>query len=222
MLGDGAYILAEVARLTEIHPARVRSWFKHRPDGAGSGPIFDSDYAPVEGDYAVSFRDLIDVLVAGQFRDRYRVPMRTVRRAYTLLKEELNTEHPFCHCDLYTDGKSIFQYAADRVGDERLTEVVSHQQFFLHIKEKLDHIEYCEITKLARRWKIAEGVVLDPKVGMGKPTIVNTGLTTFVVANQYYANSKDSALVADLYGVSERDVASAVDFEERYGCRHAA
>ena len=222
MLGQGVYKLVEVSRLTELHPNRVRSWFKHRSDSAGRGPIFESDYEPVDGDFAVSFLDLIDVLVAGQFRERYRVPMRIVRRAHTVLQRELYTKHPFCHTDLYTDGRRIFQLAARQLGEEILSDVVSHQQFFLHIKEKLDHIDYSEITKLACRWRVAQGVVVDPLVSMGKPTLENTGITTYVVAQQYYANAEDSALVADLYAISEKAIVDAVDFEKRYGRQHAA
>lgn len=222
MLGQGVYRLAEVSRLTELHPSRVRSWFKERSDRRGYGPVFESDYQPVNGDFAVSFHDLIDVLVAGEFRDRYSVPMRIVRRAHRLLQSQLDVKHPFCHCDLYTDGRHIFRCVANELHEEVLSDVVSHQQFFLHIKAKLEHIDYSEITRLACRWRITRGIVVDPSVGMGKPTIENTGVTTYVITNQYYANAKDSVLVADLYGIGEKDVANAVDFEERFGRRHAA
>ncbi|MBN2020638.1 MAG: DUF433 domain-containing protein [Sedimentisphaerales bacterium] len=222
MLGKGIYILSEVARLTELHPNRVRSWFKGRTDRHGRGPVFESDYKIVDGDFAVSFFDLIDVLIAGQFRDRHNVPMRIVRRAHQVLQEELQTKHPFCHSDLWTDGKRIFVDVANKIDEERLRDVVSQQQFFLHIKEKLDHIDYSEINKLALRWRITEGVVVDPSISMGKPTIENTGITTYVIYNQYYANNKNSDLVADLYGLSERDIANAVNFEKLYGRRVAA
>jgi len=222
MLGQGVYTVAEVSKLTDLHPGRVRSWFKERPDGSGRGPVFESDYPAVAGDYAVSFLDLIDVLVAGTFRDRFNVPMRVVRRAHSLLQVRLGTKHPFCHNDLYTDGRNIFLCAANQLNEDILTEVVSRQQFFLHIREKLHHIDYNEMTRLARRWRIAEGVVVDPSVCMGKPTITKTGVTTYVVANQYYANRKDSALIADLYGISEKDVTNAVAFEDWYRQRDAA
>lgn len=222
MIGQGVYTVAEVSRLTEMNPSRVSSWFKHRSDSVGHGPIFESDYQPVDGDYAVSFLDLIDVLVAGQFRDRHNVPMRIVRRAHSLLQKELKTEHPFCHSDLYTDGKRIFQYAATNLGAGRLSDVISHQQFFLHIKEKLSHIEYSEITRLADKWRIANGIVINPAISMGKPTIEKTGVTTFVIANQYCANMNNSALVADLYEINESDVINAVEFEQRYGLQRVA
>jgi len=222
MLGQGIYILSEVARLTELHPIRVRSWFKGRSDRHGRGPVFASDYRIVDGDFAVSFLDLIDVLIAGQFRDRYDVPMRIVRLAHQELQKELKTKHPFCLSNLFTDRKRIFIDVANEIDEEQLRDVVSQQQFFLHIKEKLDHIDYSEINNLARRWRIAEGVVIDPSISMGKPTIENTGVTTYVISNQYYANNKNADLVADLYGLSEKDIANAVHFEKLYGVRVAA
>ncbi len=222
MLGQGLYEVAEVSRFTGLNANRVRTWFKQRSDGSGCGPIFAADYEPVNGDFAVSFYDLIDVLVAGEFRDRYGVPMRIVRRAHSLLQTQLGTKHPFCHSDLYTDGRRIFLCVATQLHEEVLSDVVSRQQFFLHIKEKLDHVDYNEVTKLAARWRILKGVVIDPMVGMGKPTIENTGITTYVVANQYYANAKNTTLVADLYGIRETDVGDAVEFENIYGGRRAA
>ena len=222
MLGQGIYVMSEVARLTELHPTRVRSWFKGRPDRHGRGPVFESDYQIVDGDFAVSFLDLIDVLIAGQFRDRYEVPMRIVRLAHQALQDDLKTKHPFCLSNLFTDRKRIFIDVANEIDEERLRDVVSQQQFFTHIKEKLDHIDYSEINKIACRWRISQGVVVDPSISMGKPTIENTGITTFVISNQYYANNKNSALVADLYGLSERDVANAINFEKLYGGRVAA
>jgi len=222
MIGQGIYTLAEVSRLTEVHPSTVRSWFKGRSDGTGLASIFHSDYQPVESDFAVSFLDLIDVLVASQFRIRHNVPMKIVRQAHNLLQGELKTTHPFCHCDLYTDGRRIFRFAADRLGEEILSEVVSHQQFFLHIKAKLEHIDYSEVTKLAYRWRIANGVVVDPSISLGKPTIENTGVTTYVIANQYLANNESAALVADLYEVTEKDVINAIKFEQVYGRRYVA
>ena len=222
MIGEGTYTLAEVSRFTEVHPSTVRTWFRGRPDGTGRGSVFRSDYPPVGSDYAVSFLDMIDVLVAGQLRLRYRVPMWIVREAHEMLQKELRTKHPFCHSDLYTDGRRIFISAASKLGEEKLHDVVSHQQFFVHIKEKLDHIVYSESTKHACQWRLTKGVILDPSISMGKPIIENTGVTTYVIANQYFANKKSAALVADLYQVTEKDVFNAVKFEQIYGRRHVA
>lgn len=222
MMGQGVYTIAEVSRLTDLHASRVRSWFKQRSDRSGYGPVFESDYPSINGDYAVSFYDLIDVLVAGAFRDQFNVPMQVVRRAHRVLQRQLHTEHPFCHSELHTDGKRIFLCAANQVHEEILSEVISRQQFFLYIKEKLQHIDYNEVTRLAQRWRVADGIVIDPLVSMGKPTIENSGVTSYVIANQYAANANNAGLVADLYGISQKDVANAVNFEKWLRRRLAA
>lgn len=224
MLGQGVYKLAEVSKLTGMYPGRVSYWFKKTPENIRHGPIFQSDYSPIGGDYAVSFLDLIDVLVASQFRDQYKVPMRVVRCAYSVLQEELGEKHPFCLSDLYTDGKRIFNLAMSKLSEneEKLSDVISHQQFFIHIKKELSHIDYGEISKIAERWRIAQGVVIDPTINMGKPTIEHTGVTTFIIANQHRANKEDSALVADLYNINEKDVLNAVKFEQWYNQKRVA
>ncbi len=212
MLGQGIYTLAEVARLTELNPSRVRSWFKQRLDGSGPGPLMRGDYEAVEGDFAISFLDLIDVLMAGQFRN-HGVSMHVVRKAYNALSLELKTAHPFCHKGLLTDGKKIFYHTSETVGDEKLREVVSSQLFFTHIKEHLNQVEYDSLTSLINRWHIANGITVDPAISMGKPTIEGTGITTYVINAQYHANKQNGSLIADLYDITEKDVDHAVAFE---------
>jgi uncharacterized protein (DUF433 family) len=78
------------------------------------------------------------------------------------------------------------------------------------------------MSKLARRWNIADGVVIDPLINMGKPTICRTGIATRIIANQYYANKENTELVSDLYGVGITDVMNAVRFENYYRSRQVA
>lgn len=221
-LGKGVYHLTEVARYTDLNPQRVRSWFRRRADRHGHGPLLSSDFEPIEEDYAVSFLDLIDVLVAGRFRE-CGVKMHVVRSAFSLLSKQLDTPHPFCHSRLFTDGKRIFLLAADSLGDETLSEVVSRQQFFTDmLLPHLERIDYSEDTCLANRWRIAQGVFVDPSIAFGKPIVANTNITTFVVSNSYVANRNNSVLVADLYAITESDVMNAVAFEAEYGTQRAA
>ncbi len=220
-LGRGVYRLAEVARYTGLHPQRVRSWFRDRSDHAGLGPLLYPDYVEVDDVQAASFLDLIDVLVAGQFR-LLGVTMGVVRRAYAVLQERLDTRHPFCHKGLFTDRKQIFVSTADELGDEVLSEAVSRQQFFKQVKGKLIHVDFSPETLLAVRWRIARGVMIDPAVHLGKPVIENTGVSTFVVDRAYHANGEDAELVADLFNVSAAGVLDAVAFERDYGVRSAA
>ncbi|MDO8631925.1 MAG: hypothetical protein Q7R41_15680, partial [Phycisphaerales bacterium] len=217
----GVYTLSEVARYTNLKYSTVRYWFLGRPDGAGRGPVFRSDYPIVCGQRAVSFLDLFDALIAGQFRE-LGVSLQVVRRAHTLLQRRLGTIHPFCHQDLYTDGKAIIAGTASEINDETLNDVISGQHLFPQIKIHLDHVVYCTKTKLAVRWHVADGVVMDPTLCRGKPVVEPTGTTTFVLSGAYSANDQNADLVADLFDVSIEQVLNAVKFEEALRKRHAA
>jgi len=220
-LGEGIYPLSEVARYTQASSGTVWSWFKQRADRKGRGAIFHSDYDPVQNDYAVSFLDLIDVWVAVQLR-KHGVAMTVLRRSYDVLRSELETKHPFAHSDIYTDGQHVFVWAADQIGDKNLSEVISHQYFFEQIQQMLTHVDYSNETHLAERWRISTGVVIDPSVSLGKPVVVGTGTSTFVMAQSYWANNCDESLVADLFNVTEQDVLNAVRFESEYARPQAA
>lgn len=220
-LGEGVYHLAEAARYTQLHPARVRSWFVPRSDGTRKHPVFHSDYAKVGTDRAISFLDLIDVLVAGQLRE-LGVSMPTVRKAYNVLKTQLKTTHPFCHQDLRTDGKRVFLVTATELDDVTLREVVSTQQYFRNVLPHLQRLSYSEADKLAQHWDIEPGVMIDPAISFGKPVVAATGTTTFVIANCVKANGGDVELVADLFDLSPTDVRNAVEFENNYKTRRAA
>jgi uncharacterized protein (DUF433 family) len=211
MLGKGVYQLGEVTRYAGVPASTLRSWFKWRSDREGNGPIFKSDYEAVGRDFAVSFLDLIDAYVARFFRNAGVQP-RLIRRAYQILGDELRTKHPFAHTDLCTDGSRIIRKQAEK----GLTDVVSRQTWFAEMRDWLKHIDYDPETRLAARWCISGGVVIDPAISFGKPVVCGTGITTFVLAQQYFANSENAGLVADLYGVAEDDVMNAVTFEANH------
>ncbi|MBI1353440.1 MAG: hypothetical protein GC160_03775 [Acidobacteria bacterium] len=216
ILDHGVYIVAEARRYAGVSDSTARSWLRGRSGRKASAPLLHSDYEPCGKDFAISFLDLIDLFVAGRFR-KAGVSMSVVRAAYESLGRELGTEHPFAHGELYLHGKRIIRAAASAVSHEVLCEVTSGQLFFRDLKAGLEKIDYGPVHRLAARWRIAEGVLIDPRVAMGKPTVQGTGTATAVIASQYGANGRDGALVADLFGMSEQDVANAVEFERAFG-----
>jgi len=219
-LGKGAYRVTEAARYTRLHPQRVRAWMRRAADAVD--PFLNSDYPEKAGICVLSFWDMIDVLVAGQLR-RQGVSLQVVRKAYAVLARELSSRHPFCHSRLCTDGKSIFLIAAQEIQDESLSEVITGQHVFPQILDDyLLQIDYDASTKLAERWHVSRGVLIDPSVSFGKPVAESTGTTTYVLAGAYQANGERAGIVADLFGVSPNDVLNAVDFERQIRERRAA
>jgi len=212
ILGNGIYTFAEAARLTAVSSQRVRAWFTGWPRGLG--PALHTDYYDLDTKHKlISFLDLVEVLVAGKLRER-GVSLLTIRKAHLRLAEQLKTEHPFSHSDLLTDGRAVFVRTANTENDPQLIDLLKNQLTFDSIlRPYLDRIEWDEGTHLALRWRIVEGIVIDPAIRFGKPVVLDCAMPTAVLATAYRANCGDTNLVADWYGVNPNQVELAVSFE---------
>lgn len=208
-LGNGVYTFTEAARLTGLSTTRVREWFRRRPVSHG-------DYAPVDGDLAISFLDLIDVFVAGQLRE-HGVSMPTVRKVYSRMADDLQTPHPFCRKELLTDGKRVLMEQVSGNGELKLVEVLSKGGVFSEvILPVLRRIDYDKVKLLARRWRIADSIVIDPEICYGAPVVEAVGIATSILAASYNANDEKARMTASWFGVTEKDVLAAVEFEKQF------
>jgi uncharacterized protein (DUF433 family) len=97
-----------------------------------------------------------------------------------------------------------------------LIDVIDRQMVFSELQPYMDRVDYGSATRLAEAWRIANGIIIRPTVGFGKPVIENTGISTYVIANQFKANKRDAGLVARLFDIAESDVINAVEFEAKY------
>lgn len=208
-LGHGIYTVAEASRYTGVHHTTIWRWLRSCPEHA----VFCSDYAGSDFEEALSFLDLIDVLLAGHLRKK-GITLKYIRDAYQILKNDLKTKHPFCHKDvLYVSNKQIFVRF-----DEMFSEAVSKQGFDKTVMSPfLEKLDFSPRTKLANRWKIHSGIVLDPEISFGKPVIESTRLSTSVLAKAYAVNDQKVDFVAEMYEVRPIDVMNAVDFEAGKG-----
>jgi uncharacterized protein (DUF433 family) len=214
-LGHGVYSFPEAARLTGLRPPRVREWFCGRLSEDARKPLLLGDYRPFDGQWPLSFLDLIELFIAGQLRE-HGISLQSLRRVRGQLERDLKTRHPFCRRELLTDGKKVFTLGLDTRGKEEMIEVLTRQRVFTEILLPfLKRICYDEATKLARRWRVTNDVVIDPELCLGKPTVREVGMATAVLAAAFKANDEDAELVADWYGISPSHVLAATEFEAR-------
>lgn len=212
MLHLGIYGMAEAATLARV-PLRTAHRWVAGSGREGKGRVLRSPLPRVGRRHAITFHDVIDLRVVGQFRD-HGISLQNIRRVYEALGRSFNTDHAFSHRKLLTDGQRVFIEIKDGIDDPRLEEVLSGQHAMHRVlREYLKDIDYGPDGR-AERWRIAPGVVIDPRRSFGKPVIANAGPTTYVLARSYAANKDNADLVADLYGVTPDDVKNAVKFEE--------
>lgn len=213
IVGKGVYSIAEAARLTRLRTQRVREWFRGREtESRIFKPVFQSDYPVLHEDYAISFLDLIELFIGGKLREA-GISLPKLRQNYHELKKDFGV-HPFCTRGIYVGGKQIFTRGLNEVDSGSVIEAISRQHYFDKIiLPFLKQITYDQKTEMAVRWQIAELVTVDPEIRFGRPIVGETGMTTSTLRRAYYANGEDSAFVASWYGIEERHVIAAVNFE---------
>lgn len=217
MLGKGVYNLTEAARLTQLRPGRVRAWFQSIENTRPGDPVFQSDYPAVGGDRAISFLDLIEVCIAGKLRAADPpVSLQHIRKIHRKLSQDTGQKHPFCVRDIYHGGGKIFTRRLDDLNGNSIIEPLTNQLYIDDvIMPFLSKIEYDKVSTLAKLWRIAEGVVIDPARCFGKPIVEQVGIATRVLASAYEANGRDVMRVADWYGIDTENIQLAVAFERR-------
>ena len=206
--GLGIFSFPEASKLTGLDPRRVRRWF-----GAdGRKAAFRAEFHSPSGRDALSFLDLIDVLVAGKLREK-GVSFQSLRRAYRNLQRKFGTEHAFCFRSMWTDGKTVFLEEMLQQGEAKLVDM-EHRQLVLTrvLQPYLEEIEYDD-KEIANRWNIYDGVVVDPALNFGSPTLEDAGISSYVVAASYAANGNDAEKVAAWYDIGPDVVRKAVEFE---------
>ena len=155
-VATGAYGIPEAARLARVNIRTARYWISRHRDERPR--LLTPDLPPVNDRYALSFLDLIDLLVVGRFREE-GVSLRTIRRVYVRLQKTLNTRHAFGHRRLLTDGRAIFLETLDLV--ERFLKGVPFGYDGQHVKMT---DTYCRVRPLQQQMPIyIAGLLNDPE-----------------------------------------------------------
>jgi uncharacterized protein (DUF433 family) len=213
VIGKGVYSVAEASRLTRLRTQRVREWFRGRESASRIfKPVFESDYPVYEEEYAISFLDLIELNIGGKLRDA-NVPLPYLRKVYDHLRREYG-DHPFCRRAIYVGEKKIFTRGLDDAESSSVIEAITSQSYFDKIiLPFLERIDYDRGTQQAIRWRIADMVVIDPKIRFGEPVVEGVGIATSILRDSYFANDEDASFVARWFGIKAEHVMAAVDFE---------
>lgn len=220
IVGRAIYKPSTVAKLAGMPLSKVQRWvegykYKDRQkEERKSAPLFRSDIKVVDGEKALSFYDLIDVLWVKGFSE-HGVSMPAIRKAAEEAMRIFETSHPFCHQRFATDGKRIFlSFKEELDGDARLLDLISKQYAMDDILGPyLKYIDY-ETNVAARWWPLGKerAIIIDPSRSFGSP-IVRQGVPTSILFNAYKAENQDAQRVADWYEVPVASVNDAVEFE---------
>jgi len=163
---------------------------------------------------AFNFLMLVEIIAVDSFREVV-VSFPKIKIAHTLLSKILDTNYPFAHAELMTDGKRIFH----RHLDESLLGVDENQQFSFTklVAPYCKKIDFQDKTQLAERfWPLGKDheIVVDPNHSFGQPIIKGTNITVETIYSMLSAGESPE-FVASVYEINLNAIEDVLSFMER-------
>lgn len=222
LIGVGIYPIPDASRIVHVSGARIRRWLTGYSYISAIGErrelraVIRSEVPAIDGNLALGFLELIEVLVIDGFRTA-GVSWPVIHKAYAAAREILKTDHPFCDRRLRTDGRGIMLEISEQVRNKRFLNLVNNQYGWKAILDPYMHaaLDYAGYGPTAW-WPLGKrrAVLIDPARMFGKPIVAREGVPTKVLALARRAE-KSLERVAWWYDVSMRSVRDAVEFEKR-------
>ena len=205
---DPLYTVSETAHLAHVSYTTVRNWLY---GSERQHPIFKAPQTPM-----VSFLQLIEIVVAANFRKAERVSFERVRRAYVNAQENFGLEYPFAHLRLEAIGGHIVHRLHEQRTVGSFQAIDEPMQWTLPglVLDVVERIHY--ELELAAQWYPAGkslDIVVDPRVSSGVPTIKGRGVTIRIIHKRFMDGQKIDFIAQD-FDLDRHTVEQAVRHAE--------
>jgi uncharacterized protein (DUF433 family) len=225
--GTGIYTPADAATLLHERTDTVRRWawgYSRTRQGRvrEHPPLIRTDLPEVEGQNALTFVELIELLYIRAF-ERAGVPWSLIKQAANVAARMFSTDHPFALRQLYVDPRSVYGAVREQDGSESLVQLIGHGQHTMSqlVKPYLEQIEFGGDDVARRWWPMGKrsGVVVDPLISFGLPVVAETGMRVQSLADAYDAErtafgARAIDRVAWTYEIDPAHVRTALRFRE--------
>ena len=194
------YTISEAAQLAKTTSGTIKRWLF----GAdGYEPLFDGVGTETHDSTMVSFIQLVEIVVAKNFRQKGRVSLCVVRKAYENAKRELDVKYPFASLKLESLAGHIILQMLGAKAHEGLPAMDAPGLTTIPglTIEVLKDFEY-ESELATRWWPLGKDcpIVIDPRFSAGVPTVPERRVTIGNIRKRWLAGqtmrfiSKDLAL----------------------------
>ncbi len=209
------YTFGEVAQLSGVSTGTVKNWlFGYKVQDREVQPLFKPFDKQVP---MVSFLNLIEIVVAAQFRKAEHCPFQTVRQAHINARELFKLDYPFAHLELKAIGRHIVRLIRGEQPDLSVQAMDAPQQWTLPglVTDTIEQLVYEK--ELAARW-FPKGtgvpIVVDPRISSGMPVVFGRGVTVKVIRKRFMAGQKISFIAQD-FEIEEPIVEEIVRYAEQ-------
>ena len=208
------YTFSEAARLAKTTPGTIKRWIFGTET---SIPVFEPTHLDERDQAVVSFVQLVEAVVASNFRRKGNVSLEVVRQAYHNARNHLGIEYPFASLKLEPlAGHIILRLRQDKLekGLPAIDSLGLNTIPGLTI-EVLDDLEY--ETELATRWWPVgkqRPIVIDPRFSAGLPTIPQRRVTIQNIRKRWLAGQSIQFISKDL-DLEDTTVEDALRYSEQ-------
>lgn len=210
-LNEGIYSVQDVSRITRLTADKIRRWFKELSDKNYEG-LASNQKSDVEN-MRISFHGLIELVVIGTLREN-GFTLANVLKAKADLQSKSKKIYPFATNNVKLNlkvipGKGIYfnfpegLVKLDGTGQYNLDFIY---EFFANIEFDIDGIAL-RLFPLSH----SKLVVIDPKIGGGKPSITGKGIYVDMVQRAYSGkNSMES--IMDQFDLDAEEINAALEY----------
>jgi uncharacterized protein (DUF433 family) len=168
----------------------------------------------------IGFWDLIEVRFIDHFR-RQGVSLETLRKAAQTARQQWQVKHPFAmsKTKFMTDRKTVFEATARDEHDTVLLDLVTRQYAMYVMMEDVlaKGLAFDPGSGLATEFRPRPAdfpdVVMSPTIAYGQPCIRPIAVPTATLFKSWRAEDGDYAAVAQWYGIDDKAVKQAIEFE---------
>jgi uncharacterized protein (DUF433 family) len=217
-IGEGVYTIKDASIILNIPSPKLRAWvnayWRKTFKDISNVKMSESYIWGESRETAFNFYTLIEIFTVMSLRN-LGVTFKTIINARSELSEILKTKYPFASEKLMSDGRNII-YLLD---DYKILELgTAGQTAFRKIIEPFcKNLDFDKHNELAFRfWPLgrSSSIVVDPKHGFGRPTILGTNISTDAIQNLILAgeNKED---IANLYDLTVEQIEQVYEFSNR-------
>ncbi len=212
-LHEGIYSIKDTAEITGLSKDKVKRWFSE---------LFKENYEGLDGkqktdidSLRISFHGLIELVVIGTLRDN-NFTLKKILKARMDLSSKTNKIYPFATNDvnkLKVSGSDIvFEFP-----DSSLITLDGKGQINIEFITLFFRDIIFNVDGVAQRLMPTKGkgkIVVDPKEGGGKPSIVGKEVWVELI-NSIYDGEDSIATIQDQYNLDKDEILAALEYSKQ-------